>query len=65
LLQQEEEEGDDSFVAVAFFSGFFWKVEGDGNSRPLPFVLFCCSKKMKKTTIDLLLLPSSLVFFGR
>jgi hypothetical protein len=24
LLQQDEEEGDDTFAAIAFFFGFFW-----------------------------------------
>jgi hypothetical protein len=38
LLQQEEDDGDGNFLAVAFFSGFFWKVEGDGNCRSLLFV---------------------------
>ncbi len=56
---QEEEEGNDSFIVVTFFSGFFWKAEGDGSCRPFLFVLFCCSKKKKKATTTK---PSSLVF---
>jgi hypothetical protein len=31
----EEEEGDGNKATVAFFSGFFWKAEGDGNCHPL------------------------------
>jgi hypothetical protein len=38
LLQQEEEKGDSSLVAVAFFSGFFSKAEGDGSYHPFLFV---------------------------
>jgi hypothetical protein len=63
LLQQEAEEGDGNFVAVTFFSCFFWKAKGDTNCRPLLFVLFCCSKKKKKVTTTLLPLPFFSSFF--